>query len=170
MALNCQDKEILSWWKLFPEVGVLVDAQSCLWWGESRPWCFFPPAESTELSFCLFSWHSPTELLSARKSSQHGGCKPFPGNLCLSLPVQTGAKPTPFSPSSNSNSTLQSHLVACCAVIASPFLQNCSQGGTAALRSKSQICPGGRRLPPALQVRLCEISAGITTPLASGKF
>lgn len=133
-----------------------------------------PPAESTELSFWLFCWHSPMEraclllLLPVRKSSQHGGCRPFPGKL--RLPVQTDAKPTPFSLSSNSNTMLQSCLVPCCAVVASPFLQNCSQGGTEELHSKSQLCLGAQRLPPACRSGSARFRLGSQLPWLLARF
>lgn len=120
-----------------------------------------------QLSFCLFYWHNPMEwacllLLPTRKSSQHGGWRPFP------VIPWTNAKQTAFSLSNNSNSMLQPCFVPCYAVVASPFLQKCTQAGTEELQSKSQLWPGGQSLPLPCRwgsVR-CQLGSQLPWPLS----
>lgn len=73
-----------------------------------------PPAEYTELFWALLlaQPHGVSLLAAAAREEEFParGMQTFPRKAVLSLPVLTDAKPSPFSPTSNSNSTLQSCL------------------------------------------------------------
>lgn len=159
-ATNCQDKEILSWWKLFPEVSVRVDVQRC-------PRCMccggssFSEEKTSPTAYFSSCWKYRSLFLALLLARPHGaavfpaGRLPSTGDADLSqescacpyLYKQTPNQPRSL-PVATATRCFSLVLFPCCAVVASPFLQNCSQGGTEELCSKSQLCPGwGRGFP-----------------------
>lgn len=93
------------------------------------------------------------------------GTKTFPRKALPAIHC-TNVKLITFSPSNKSHLVLQSCFVPCRAVVVSPFLQKRTQGGTE-LHNKSQLWPGGQRLPQPCRwgsVR-CQLGSQLPWPL-----
>lgn len=119
--------------------------------GSSGYFSIFLKTQSSLLVFFMAQPNGVSLLAAAvhKEEFPAWGMKTFPRKFPLPVIPCTNANQTPFSASNNSNLVLQSCFVPCCAVVASPFLQKCTQGVTEKLHNRSHLWPGGQRLPQA---------------------